>query len=343
MVERDFSSDDGDCERPLYTGPATRRSGCGPARRVDDDAGTVWGTTRAGGPRWRRHGRPTIDDRQDRDRPVCGLRRRRQRRARSIRGSGSRSPTGLRRIKADPHGREDNGEANDVYTGTVQGVRYLRLRAIPRSRRRRRSVVRGRRPSFTWGRSPGSLLGPSCRPPAPPTSVGAGAPSPRHRRRRTTAGARSTSSTARRPLRHDRAAGSGAGNASRSVSASLTGLTPATTYHYRARGRGRARPLSEAATDLQRTAAVTPPPTPSRPPPRRRRRQHDTRGDAHDAARHEAQGGPRGHGQGPRPLRHRKFAPAGSARLRILGRRSKPIAEGLRPSVPGRTATKGSG
>ena len=36
-----------------------------------------------------------------------------------------------------------------------------------------------------------------------------------------------------------------------------------------------------------------------------------------------------------------KYAPAGSARLRILGRRSKPIAEGSLTVRPSRTSTKG--
>ena len=84
------------------------------------------------------------------------------------------------------------------------------------------------------------------------------------------------------------------------------------------------------------TPTPTPTPTPPTPPTTAERRDDD----AHDAARHEAQGGPQGHGQGARQLRHREVAPAGSARLRILGRRSKPIAEGSLTVRPSRTSTK---
>jgi extracellular elastinolytic metalloproteinase len=335
QVERDFSSADGTASIRSYSGPDNTSRGCGPRAAVDDSPSTVWGTNRVTGGQTLvvdmgmpiDVGRIAID-------PSAGCGDDANAALGEYQVLGARGPDGpFTSIKTGALTAANNGKLNDVYTGTVPGVRYVMLRAITPQSGNGSGAQYIDVAELHVGRSPGSLIGPSVTTGA---AIGVGTGSAT-----ATAGVAAHDQGAQVVFEYGTTAGYGAtvnagsapaGAASTPVAAALSGLAPSTTYHYRAVaivGSDR-YPGADATFTTAATPAPTPAPTPGPPTtaPATPTQLLDTKLKAD------------GKGMVKAHVSFGSQAPAGTARLRIIGRRTKVIATGTLTVRPGGTATK---
>jgi len=245
--------------------------------------------------------------------------------------SGSTGPAGPFRLipTSGTLAPSDNGRLNDVFSGAINAVRYVKLEATaPQGTSGQIDVA-----ELHVGRSPGSLIGPAV---TTGGATGVGASS-------ATAGGTVVANGQGAQLQVEygtttaygatAAAGSVApGTAVTPVAAGLTGLAPATTYHYRvvATVGGDRYPGADATFTTAATPAPTPTPTPGPPTtaPATATQLLDTKLKAD------------GKGMVKAHVSFGSQARAGTARLRIIGRRTKVIATGTLTVRPGGTATK---
>ena len=242
-----------------------------------------------------------IDVGHDRDRPVGRLRRRRQRRARAVRGARPRPARDgpFTRLAHGVFGTGHLGRLNDRRSPAEQpAVRFLQLHAVSPQ-----GIAAGRAarssstsPSCTSPSSRGSPIG------AAADTGAASASAPAARRSRGTVAPHG--GAAEVLFEYGTTTGYGAavaagsppagGDAPIPLSAAVAGLQPSTAYHFRIVAlRGGRRYEGADATFI--TAAAPPA---RRPRPRRRRPRRRRAGRRRRSGR-EDHGHPQGHAQGP--------------------------------------------
>ena len=346
QIERDFSSDDGSASVRAYTGPDNTNQGCGPRGAVDDSLSTVWGTSRAtGGQRLDIDMGVPIDLGRIRIDPSAGCGDDDNAALGQYEILGSTGPDGpFTAIKAGTLTAANNGKLNEVFTGTVQGVRYLRLRAIAPQSSNGDGAQYIDVTELHVGRSPGSLLGPSITTggmsavgTVGATATGTVTPHDQPAQVVVEYGTSTSYGTTTAPVSF------AAGSVARPVVAALGGLTPGTTYHYRAVaivGADR-YPGADAtfttktiqAPPPQPTPTPTPTPTPPKPPapppPPTATKLLDGKLKANRKGNLTI-----GIGFG------NKAPTTGPATLRIVGRRNKVIARTFVDVSPGKTVIK---